>query len=378
MSHVVENKPVILVVDDTIENIDVMKEALISDYIVRPAPSGAIALKAANITPRPNLVLLDIMMPDMDGYEVCRRLKANEQTRDIPVIFVTAKSEVSDELEGLKFGAVDYITKPFSVPIVQARVKTHLALKEAQRKLDKQNQHLLHERELIENIILKMRDAETFDERNLRHIISPVEKAAGDMLLSVFAPDGRQLVLLGDFTGHGLTAAIGGPLVAFILHEMASQGASGEDIIKKINSQLCAKLPVDIFFAAMFLEVSSDRKQATLWNAAIPDGLLMREGKVEEYFPSKLMPLGISNIVNWAEASSTIHLQKGDYIFAFSDGIVEAKNQKHEMFGMGRLVAFLEKSLLEEQPLDDLMALLEKYVGSSIHDDDITLFEVQV
>lgn len=91
-------KPIILVVDDTPENIDVLKGALTPQYMVRPAPNGEIALKAANVQPPPDLALLDIMMPGMDGYEVCRRLKANPATRDIPIIFVTAKSQENDEL----------------------------------------------------------------------------------------------------------------------------------------------------------------------------------------------------------------------------------------------------------------------------------------
>ncbi len=171
-------KNIIMVVDDTSENIDILKSSLIADYVVRPAPSGQIALRVANIYPHPDLILLDIMMPDMDGYEVCRRLKADPVTRDIPVIFVTAKSDVADELAGLQLGAVDYITKPFSIPIVQARVKTHLALRAANLKLDQHNQLLLQERELIENIILKMRKADPFDSR---YIGSPQKASAAIM-----------------------------------------------------------------------------------------------------------------------------------------------------------------------------------------------------
>ncbi len=99
------------------------------DYEIKAALNGEKALKIAGSENPPDIILLDIEMPGMDGYEVCRRLKADPQTRDIPIIFVTAKSDESDETKGLEIGAVDYITKPFSPPIVQARVKTHLALK---------------------------------------------------------------------------------------------------------------------------------------------------------------------------------------------------------------------------------------------------------
>lgn len=129
-------KASILVVDDTPDNIDVLKGALRDLYSVRPAINGPIALKLAEMSPQPDMILLDVMMPEMDGYEVCRRLKANEKTRNIPVIFISAKSKIEDELKGLAVGGVDYITKPISPPIVQARVKTHLALKSAREKLE--------------------------------------------------------------------------------------------------------------------------------------------------------------------------------------------------------------------------------------------------
>jgi len=122
-------KPTILVVDDTTDNLTLIVGLLRDDYTVRLANNGEKALKIAAASPPPDLILLDIMMPGMDGYEVCQYLKANRHTREIPVIFLTARAEVEDERRGLTLGAVDYITKPLSPPILMARVKTHLALK---------------------------------------------------------------------------------------------------------------------------------------------------------------------------------------------------------------------------------------------------------
>ena len=118
----------ILIVDDAPSNLAVLTEALRSEYEVRIASSGAQALRLVEESP-PDLILLDILMPDMDGYEVCRRFKARAATRNIPIIFLTAKGDVADETLGLALGAVDYIVKPVSVPIVQARVRTHGELK---------------------------------------------------------------------------------------------------------------------------------------------------------------------------------------------------------------------------------------------------------
>ena len=121
--------PTVLVVDDTPDNLVLVSELLGDSYRVKVANSGARALKAAQTDPVPDLVLLDIMMPEMDGYEVCRQLKAAAATRDIPIIFLTARADSDDERLGLELGAVDYITKPMSPSIVLARVQTHLALK---------------------------------------------------------------------------------------------------------------------------------------------------------------------------------------------------------------------------------------------------------
>ncbi len=123
------DKATILVVDDTPDNLTLMSGLLRDAYKVKVANSGEKALKVVQSGSPPDLVLLDIMMPGMDGYEVCRQLKADPATRHIPVIFLTAKSEVEDEKMGLELGAVDYITKPISPPIVLARVASQLALK---------------------------------------------------------------------------------------------------------------------------------------------------------------------------------------------------------------------------------------------------------
>ncbi len=124
-------KATILVIDDAPDNLALMSGLLKDLYKVKVANSGERGLKIAQSNAPLDLILLDIMMPDMDGYEVCQRLKLDPFTRDIPVIFLTAKSEIEDEQKGLDLGAADYITKPFSPPLVLARVKNHLALKAA-------------------------------------------------------------------------------------------------------------------------------------------------------------------------------------------------------------------------------------------------------
>jgi len=129
MSEEIDNRPRILIVDDERFNLTTLNTLLNPDYRIMVATSGEVALKAT-IAGMPDLILLDINMPEMDGYEVCRRLKADNLTRDIPIIFITALTEPSDETKGLELGAEDYITKPFNLDVVRARVRTQIRLKQ--------------------------------------------------------------------------------------------------------------------------------------------------------------------------------------------------------------------------------------------------------
>jgi putative two-component system response regulator len=152
-----EPLPTILVVDDTAQNLMILGELLKPHYRVRAANSGARALQAADNEPRPDLILLDVMMPDMDGHDVLRRLRAEPRTRDIPVIFITAMSGADDEKFGLDLGAVDYITKPFNPSVVLARVRTQLELKQARDRLTRENDWLEAEvaRRMRENLLVQ-------------------------------------------------------------------------------------------------------------------------------------------------------------------------------------------------------------------------------
>lgn len=172
-------KPTILVVDDTPDNLTLLCSLLGEGYRNKVATNGEKALKIARSEPHPDLILLDIMMPDMDGYEVCRQLKSEEGTRDIPIIFLTAKAQEGDETLGFRLGAVDYITKPIVPPILMARVKTHVTLQETRKLLERQNEHLEEQVErrtrqlaaLQDAIIIAMASlAETRDNETGHHI----------------------------------------------------------------------------------------------------------------------------------------------------------------------------------------------------------------
>jgi putative two-component system response regulator len=174
-----ELRPTILIVDDTPDNIMLLSRLLKDRYNTKVANNGSTALQIAAATPSLDLILLDVMMPGLDGYETCRQLKANPLTADIPVIFLTAKNQVEDEAMGLSLGAVDYIAKPISPPILFARVATQLNLRAARRELQDHNQNLeklVQERTaqlylMQEAIIVAMASmAETRDQETGNHI----------------------------------------------------------------------------------------------------------------------------------------------------------------------------------------------------------------
>jgi putative two-component system response regulator len=172
-------KPVVLIVDDMPENLALMDGILGETYDTLVANNGERALKLALTDTPPDLVLLDIMMPGMDGYVVCQILKSDPRTRDVPVIFLTAKTETADEQKGFDVGAVDYITKPVSLPLVLARVKTQIALKTATDFLRDQNAYLeaevakrTHEVECVQDVTITAMAslAETRDDETGNHI----------------------------------------------------------------------------------------------------------------------------------------------------------------------------------------------------------------
>ncbi len=232
----------LLLVDDEPVNLQLLRQILRNRYELSFAKSGEAALASVQ-REHPDLILLDVMMPGMDGYAVCRQLQAAEATREIPIIFITALNSDESEATALNLGAVDYITKPVIPAIVRARVAIQLQLQQQRRLLAEQNLQLQRERAMVEAIVERMQQDRQFDHRFLRFITLPLERTNGDILLSGFSPQGRQMVLLGDFTGHGISAAIGGPLVAYIFYTMVKQGAEPVALLEELNRVLQQQLP---------------------------------------------------------------------------------------------------------------------------------------
>ena len=375
MSHPSVAKPTILLVDDTPENIDVLRGILGDDYAIKIANSGQLALKIV-AAQSPDLILLDVMMPGMDGYEVCRQLKADPLTRAIPIIFVTARAETEDEVQGLALGAADYLTKPVVPAIVKARVQTQLALRQARRELEENNRILNDEKELLEDIVTRMRSASPFDARKVRHIKSSLEKTCGDIVLSAYRPDGAQHVLVGDFSGHGLTAAFGAPLVSYIFYRLSAEGRAMRHILEEINSILCRQLPTQLYMAAAALELPPERKRAMVWNCGLPPVLCLDAAHDVSRIGSGGLPLGISETADTFAPHAQVGMETGSCIYLYSDGLTEATSPARELYGQARMEALLARIRREGLPLETVWQELDAWCGGQGLSDDAALAEV--
>lgn len=368
----------VLVVDDTPDNIVLLTGILDPHYRIKVAINGRIALKIAATEATPDLILLDVMMPDMDGYEVCRRLKADPKTRDIPVIFVTAKTESEDEVHGLELGAVDFVSKPIRALAVLARVRTHLALKQARAELADLNVILQHEKDVVESIVARMHATDDFDKRNVRSHFTSVDRTAGDMIFSAYRPDGAQHVMLGDFSGHGLPAAVAGPLVSYIFYSLTGLGKPMEAILTELNRTLNRQLPSQIYMAASAIEITPDRQRANIWNHGLPRTLIIANGAVRERIESTDMPLGVIDPLDITPSAAAVAVTADDFFYIFSDGMNEIPSPSDEQFGIPRLEELLAAISLSGQALESIWATLTAHHGNANFPDDATLIEVSM
>jgi len=281
-----------------------------------------------------------------------------------------------------------YVMKPYQQEILDdiaaslailIETKTiHEDLKEMHFEISRQHNELVYEREIIENTLLKIRSSEKFDESNIRYLDSPVEKTAGDILLSSACDDGRHLYMLGDFTGHGLPSALSGPAVADIFYAMSRKNVAAVDILSEINRKLALTLPVHLYMAACLVEYDQIGQKARIWNAGLPAVIHMRDGQELQRYPSGLFPMGITEDVDFSKQFAAIDVLAGDRLYVHSDGIIEASDFEQKMFGMERLVNVLRTVIAENLSLDFILEELARYSSTGQQEDDITLLEINI
>ena len=228
-----DQKKTVLVVDDAPANIQVVNSILKDTYKIRIATNGAKALELVAVAPPPDLILLDIMMPGMDGYEVCTRLKDDPGTKDIPVIFLTGQTETADETRGFEVGAVDYIHKPFSPAVVKARVQTHLVLRGIREQLALQLLAIQKELETARQIQLSILPHEIPKVRGLdiaaRYI--PMTSVAGDFYDFLVVDEKHIGILVADVSGHGMPAALIASMLKIAFAAQAANAAHPEQVL---------------------------------------------------------------------------------------------------------------------------------------------------
>ena len=326
---------------------------------------------------RPDMVLMDVMMPVMDGYEATSLIKAeiSKTSRDtgedwVPIIFLTGLNDKKQLAECLFCGGDDFISKPFEMPILKARIQAWM------RKVAL-SERLAHDREAVENVLLKIRQDNSFDSRRIRVLMTPVDRTAGDLVYSACRNDQIQHIMVGNVAGHGLSAAICGPMVSDIFYNMTGRDLPAQEILVEINRKIYQKLPANIFMATSFLEMDWSNQQLTLWNFSMPDLLIFHHGKLSQRVSSKHISLGIRETLADLHHGVTIQTHPSDLVYACSDGFVASRSMGGTLFETEVFKAALEEIIHSDKPLESIYDLLSEYRGTPNQVDGITLMELQ-
>lgn len=379
----------ILIVDDIEENIDVLLGLLSDDFDISVAMDGESALEIAE-QEMPDLILLDIMMPGMDGYEVCKKLKGKPETSEVPIIFLTAKTEIVDETKGLKMGAADYITKPVSPPIVQARVKTQLERKKQKDELKKAYRIIQAQKERMEtelNAGWKIQESmlpRTFPPFPVRHEFSihaklnPAREVGGDFYDFFFIDENRLCICVGDVSGKGVPAALYMAVTLALIRAVAKEYPSVAEMISRVNEALCTQNTEAMFVTVFAGILDLEKGDFTYTNAGHNPSYFV---KVKE--DPKLLeeihgiPLGIFSDKPYKE--STICLETDDFIFVYTDGVTDSQNEQKEMLGGDRLADLILSNRKNdaEMIVENIFKAVAAFAGDAEPFDDTTAMVLQ-
>ncbi len=366
----------ILIVDDVKANVDVLVHALRGDYKLSVALDGASALRSLERNPA-DLVLLDIMMPPgPDGYEVCRQIRASDATRDIPVMFLSSLEDVQDKARGFEAGGNDYLTKPFEILEVKARVQALLKAKAyADAVKDAMARDLRIAREIQMGILPADLAAVTRGtDLDVQAIIEPAKKVGGDLYEVLRADDDRIVVAVGDVSGKGIPAALFMAVAVTVLRTLARHIVEPDEILTRLNDELAAQNPRGMFVTIQCLVFDLATKRVTCAGAGHHQLVILSPGQAPRLaFPSSGRPAGLLPL-NRIESES-MPLSPGDTFVLFSDGVSEATNAADEFFGEDRLLAELDLASSESPAVIVRRTLdaVRDFAGSAPQSDDITI-----
>lgn len=350
---------------------------------VTTASNGAEAVRRFE-GERPQLVLMDALMPVMDGFEAARQIKRLAGNELVPIIFLTSLTEKEALVRCLEAGGDDFIAKPYNPIILEAKIQAMHRLRRLQATVLEQrdliarrNQQLLDEQSAAKAIFDKVAHAGCLNAPNIRYRQSPRALFNGDLLLAAHAPDGKMFVLLGDFTGHGLPAAIGAMPLAETFYGMTAKGYSSSEILREINTKLKLILPVEMFCCATLLDINLEQGSLRVWNGGLPDGYLLRASGGERLpLRSRHLPLGVLDASSFDDGFETLPLAVGDRLLLMSDGILESCNADDELFGEQRLLAVMDANLEASALFDEIEEALLAFHGQIL--DDLSLVEVSM
>ena len=367
----------ILLVDDNPTNLQMLFQLLEKNIGCKllVAKNGETALTIAQKT-KPDLILLDIMMPGIDGFEVCRRLKAEPATSLIPVIFLSALDETADKVKGLQLGAVDYVSKPFQAEEVIARVNTHLTIHRLNREVQEQRDQLEHELKVVSELQRELLPERLPSIGGLKLAVhyDTSRYAGGDYYDVVELPDGRCGLLVADSEGHSAPATVMMAMTCALFRSCPDLHDQPDRVLDFINTNLC-KVNKESFVTAIYAVYDNTRRTLRVARAGHPLPILFRpaEGKAREVPCDGVFMMGFDPYDQIPVTD--IRLEPGDRVLLYTDGVSERFNTDRKPYGEERLCRQMER------PGDDgpaaviagIMQDLEAFSGGRPADDDQTL-----
>ena len=367
----------ILLVDDNPTNLQVLFQTLEGvGCKLLIAKNGEMALSIAGKA-LPDLILLDIMMPDIDGYEVCRQLKNNPATSSIPVIFLSALGDTEDKVKGLQLGAVDYVTKPFQPDEVIARVNTHLTIHRLKREVESQKDQLEHELEVVSEVQRKLlpKQLPVIDGFKLGVHYETSRYAGGDYYDIIELPDNCWGFLIADAEGHSAPAAVLMAMTCALFRSYPGSAADPAAVIHYLNEHLC-KVADPSFMTALYAFYDADAHTMRMARAGHPLPMVFRNSdqKAIEFPCPGVYPLGIESYEIEIPVTE-VKLEPGDRFLVYTDGLTERFDLEGQTYGEERLLKLLatDSALDPQGVIAAIMADVEQFAGELPADDDQAL-----
>ncbi len=329
---------------------------------------------------KPDIVLLDALMPVMDGFNAARLIKEASGEDLVPIIFLTSLQDAASLAKCLDSGGDDFLSKPYNRIILKAKINAFSRMRTMHSAIQEHNKQLLLEQQVAKTIFDNVAHLGCLDAGNLKYSLSPLAVFNGDTVLAERKPDGGMYVFLGDFTGHGLPAAVGSLPLAEIFYGMTGKGFNIEEILREINQKLRKILPTGVFCCGSMIDMDFYEKSAKVWVGGLPNCFLYHSGNKEiTELISKNLPLGVLDSKSFKPVFEEYSLDIGDRFFLWSDGIIESRNVEGEMFGEDRLRDVFYKCQEPEELFQQTLSAVDEFIGvEGVRDDDITVLEAKM